>query len=543
MKMVKSLILGSAAGLLAMSGAQAADLPVKAKAVEYVKICSLYGAGFWYIPGTDTCIKLSGYLRVDVLANTNSDDTGNTSGAGGAKNRFTNGYTWRSREDLTIDTRTATEYGVVRTFFDATFSWTTGTYAGNGTGATVYEPIGPSPFSSAPNNANAGAVAGGTVGVYYAFIQFAGFTMGKAISPFSAPWTNYPGNNFDGLVGGGGTVTGVNQFIYTAQFGNGVSGTIGVQDQVAYYQAGVQNLGATAVIPGTGGVISATGAASVAGGTAALGAFGGSDYAGTIAPDIIGVLKVDQAWGLFQASVAAHDNHVAYYGATEVTGHPGDRWGWAGQLALSIKTPFLGAGDVVNVQGVYTDGATRYNIQDLAAQAGANTIYGGTGLAGAYQSVGFGIAPDTVFATGFQQQLVQTWGMRGGFTHNWDPYWNSSIYGAWASVHYNGTAKTLICGVGGLVGGSFRGTLNPAGSGTAVTSCDPDYNIAQLGFITRWTPVKNLTFSGDVTFTHLDQKMAGTVVAPGATIGKPALVYELKDQNTVLLLLRAQRNW
>ena len=69
MKMVKSLILGSAAGLVAMSGAQAADLPVKAKAVEYVRICSLYGAGFFYIPGTDTCIKLGGYLRVDTTFN------------------------------------------------------------------------------------------------------------------------------------------------------------------------------------------------------------------------------------------------------------------------------------------------------------------------------------------------------------------------------------------------------------------------------------------------------------------------------------------
>jgi hypothetical protein len=39
---------------------------VKAKAVEYVRICSLYGAGFFYIPGTDTCIKLGGYLRVDL---------------------------------------------------------------------------------------------------------------------------------------------------------------------------------------------------------------------------------------------------------------------------------------------------------------------------------------------------------------------------------------------------------------------------------------------------------------------------------------------
>src|SRR3954463_8223436 len=66
MKMVKSLVLGSAAALVAMGGAQAADLPVKAKAVEYVRICSLYGAGFWYIPGTDTCIKLGGYLRVDT---------------------------------------------------------------------------------------------------------------------------------------------------------------------------------------------------------------------------------------------------------------------------------------------------------------------------------------------------------------------------------------------------------------------------------------------------------------------------------------------
>jgi hypothetical protein len=52
MKMVRSLILGSTAAFAAMSGAQAADLPVKAKAVEYVRVCSLYGAGFFYIPGT-----------------------------------------------------------------------------------------------------------------------------------------------------------------------------------------------------------------------------------------------------------------------------------------------------------------------------------------------------------------------------------------------------------------------------------------------------------------------------------------------------------
>ncbi len=88
MKMVKSLILGSAAGLIAMSGAQAADLPVKAKAVEYVRICSLYGAGFFYIPGTDTCIKLGGYLRVDTTFNGSIYDQPAWSGDLGQRNRY-----------------------------------------------------------------------------------------------------------------------------------------------------------------------------------------------------------------------------------------------------------------------------------------------------------------------------------------------------------------------------------------------------------------------------------------------------------------------
>ncbi|UGY12184.1 porin [Bradyrhizobium septentrionale] len=517
MKMVKGLLLGSVAALIASSGAQAADLPVKAKAVEYVKVCSLYGPGFYFIPGTDTCIKLGGYLRVDVLANTNSDASGNTSGAGGAQNRFTNGYTWRSREDLNVDTRTATEYGVVRTYFDAVFSWTSDTYGGQGNGATVYSPIG---TAAAPNNATSGGVAAGTVGVYYAFIQFAGFTMGKAVSQFSAPWTNYPGNNFDGLVGGGGTVTGVNQFTYTAQFGNGVSLSLSAQDQSAYYQAGVQNLGVL--------------------GTGSLGAYGASDYAGTIAPDLVAAVKVDQAWGLFQASFAAHDNHAAYYGGTELTGHPDDKWGWAGQLALSIKNIPTGPGDTINIQGVYTDGATRYNIQDLSI-AGAITYFGGTNVPGAYQSIGFGMAPDSVFVNGGQQQLIQTWGMRGAYVHNWSPNWNTSVYGAYAGIRYNDTAKSAICGPGGNgVGGSFGAVFGTAG----LTSCNPDYNIAQIGTQTQWTPVKNLTFSADLTYTHLDQKYAGTITYPGsASIGKPATVYELKDQDTVTLLLRAQRNW
>jgi hypothetical protein len=202
-----------------MSGAQAADLPVKAKAVEYVRICSLYGAGFFYIPGTDTCIKLGGYLRVETAFNS-SHYSGAYSGQLGAHNRLTNYYSARSSQNLTVDTRTATEYGVVRTFFDANFSWTTGSYADLGTGAPTY-----SAAVGNVGNPSDGGIAGGSVSVNYAFIQSAGFTIGRTISAFDAPWVNYPANNFDGLVGGSGSTNGVNPLTYTAQFGNGVSAT------------------------------------------------------------------------------------------------------------------------------------------------------------------------------------------------------------------------------------------------------------------------------------------------------------------------------
>jgi len=246
---------------------------------------------------------------------------------------------------------------------------------------------------------------------------------------------------------------------------------------------------------------------------------------------VLGQIRVDQAWGLAQIAVAAHDNHVAYYGPTEITGHPGDKWGFAVQGALSIKNIPTGAGDTINVQGVYTDGASRYNFQSFAATS--YSMYGSSGLAGAYQSVAFAGVADTVFAPGLSQTTVKTWGMRGAYTHNWDAYWNTGIYGAYGAVRYGSTGSALIC-----AGIAATGIL------TAGSTCNPDFNIAQVGLITRWTPVKNLTFSGEVTYSHLDQKYSGSVVAPAvASTAKPGAVYELKDQNTVSMLLRAQRNW
>ncbi len=77
---IKSLLLGSAAALAVVSGAQAADAIVAAEpeAVEYVRVCDAYGTGYFYIPGTETCLKIEGYVRfqVDFSAGDTADNGG-----------------------------------------------------------------------------------------------------------------------------------------------------------------------------------------------------------------------------------------------------------------------------------------------------------------------------------------------------------------------------------------------------------------------------------------------------------------------------------
>lgn len=518
MAKLKLILLISAAGLSTLSVAQAADLPIKAKAIEYLKICSLYGAGFYYMPGTDTCLKLGGYLRVETALNSGGHYNGQFTSVAAAHNQLTNHYSARSRANFNIDTRTATGYGTVRTYFEAVYTWTSGSYngLGNTPNGTVYTGS-PAVLNAGGaligglGNPNDGGIAGGGMGVYFAFIQFAGFEIGKSVSQFDAPWTNYPGNNFDQLVGGSGATNGVNQFTYTADFGQGVTASISAEDPVAFLQAANVNLSGGSA----GGMIG--------------GSYGSNNIAGTRSPNLVGTVRAKGKRGLFQASVAAHNNNAGYYGATEITGHPADKWGWAAQVALSISNIPTGPGDEINMQAVYTDGATRYNFQSLAAIG--YSMFGGTSLAGAYQSIGFAQAPDTVFVNGSAQETVKTWGFRGAYTHNWDAYWNTAIYGAYAQVRFGTLGTTAIC-------------ANMVGLLALTGNCDPNFAIGQLGIITRWTPVKKFVFSADLNWSRLDQKYTGTVTAPQvSSTAKPAAIYELKDQNSITLLLRAQRNW
>ena len=159
---------------------------------------------------------------------------------------------------LTIDTRTATEYGVVRTFGQGDFQFNN-FGSSNPTTLTAF----PAGVSNALNIAG-----GGYVAVEYVFIQFAGFTFGKSSSAYSTPWNGFPGNINASLLGGNNTDTGVNNIQYTAEFGNGVSASIGLDDPTVWNRTAVYNLGIPSAIGANG--------------------TGANAYAGTHAPDVVG---------------------------------------------------------------------------------------------------------------------------------------------------------------------------------------------------------------------------------------------------------------
>ncbi|GLK81117.1 porin [Methylopila turkensis] len=243
MKLVKSLVLGSAAAFVGMTGAQAADLP-GAEPVEYVKVCDAYGAGFFYIPGTDTCLLIGGLVRGDYSVG----EVVRTIGGGSSKPANNTGF--RARARLWFDARTETEYGTVRTYIRAQFQRDSGNQSGS-TAATA---------------------VGGDDSVFdKAFVQFAGLTAGLTDSF----WDFKPYPTFTNPFISDRTLA---VLAYTADFGGGFSASIGIED-------------------GTARRTTATGGA---------GGPGFADYREQKYPDIVGNLRVKQGWGEAQLSGFAH---------------------------------------------------------------------------------------------------------------------------------------------------------------------------------------------------------------------------------------------
>ena len=537
MKVIKGLMLGTAAGLVAMTGAQAADLPVKAKPVEYVKICSTYGAGFYFIPGTDTCIKIGGYLRVDLSVNANAQNNPGLNASLGANDRFAHDFISRSRLAFNVDTRTASQYGVVRVFGQSFWQFDTFSTGGGVNAAAVNA-------SAATGGVNNYTPGNGYVAVDQVFLQFAGFTFGKSFSARSTPWNGITANqNTRHNYGGPDYGVGVNNIQYTYQWGNGISTSIGVDEPVVF---GRTNLG-NVLAPST---TAAAGASNVA----FLGTVGGSGsilgYAGQSLPDIGGNFKIDQAWGVFTVAGGIHEVKATYYNTAlvgpagtflgELSGHPETRIGGSATVGLQFKQVPTGPGDRLTFDATYARGDTKQVISSTSASP--NFAIFGSGISGAtYQSVGFGFTSDGIYSgtnngNGTQIQLTTAYGFRGGYIHNWSPQWQSSVWGGYSSIRYNGTATALYCTQYGRTVGGLNTTY----------TCNPDFNVAQVGFRTGWTPVAGLTFSAEVLYVGLDQKFGGqtgVAVTPAATLAKPPAIYNFRDQDTVSVNFRAQRNF
>jgi len=129
--------------------------------------------------------------------------------------------------------------------------------------------------------------------------------------------------------------------------------------------------------------------------------------------------------------------------------------------------------------------------------------------------------------------LTKAWGVRGGFNHNWNPYWTTGLFGSYSQVLYGGTVGDLT-----TAKGAYCAAFAVSHPGLGVTyTCDPSFSAAELGVTTSWTPLKNLTFTGEVMWFRLDTKFAGASTF-GAGAPKPVATYEFKDQDAFHMRFR-----
>jgi hypothetical protein len=509
MNSVKTLLLGTAAGLVAVAGAQAADMPVKAAPVNYVKICSLYGDGFYYIPGTDTCLKLGGYLRVQAEYNMGGGGVPVGDSAGGelVQGRFTRDFTndvnYRVRGVTSWDIRQQTEYGTLRTY-----------------------------IRFGVENTTPAATGGGTTAVAFwdrAFIQFAGFTVGRSQSFFDLFTYGGAYSYHNVRVSGDTGASGQNLWAYTAQFGNGFSGTLSLEDP-ATRKGGTVDL-ATGGFPLVPSVTLPVDSAFTIQGGGVAGPFGFR------VPDIIANLRVDQAWGFAGISAALHDASGAYYGINNVNnGHPADKYGWA--LAGGAKFNLPG-GDMIGFNVCYTEGAPGFCTNNAVW-----TLYKNS------NSVGVGWIADGIFDTGTNIELTKVWSALAGYEHIWNPKWRTSVFGGYVNVQYGSAAANGILqhtpGALAACGVAPVGTVNSAVTGVTLlpgNSCSPNQSFWEAGTRTQWNPVAQLDIGMEVLYSARNTAFKGVANLP-ANGSRPAVINGIiDDQNVWSAMFRWQRNF
>ena len=496
MKVIKSLLLGSTAAVAGVAVAQAADLPSrKAAPAEYVKICDAYGAGFFYIPGTDTCLRVGGYVRAEYIwdqsglaftvpsfkangfALTPSNSTIIPSGV-----QDQTGFLGRGR--LEMDARTQSPFGTARTLIGLRAQATSGVYtnadnalAGNFTGQ-----------------------GGGTaITVENAIIQFAGFTFGRTTGEV---FSFMPAFNYNSFANAG-YPGGINLLTYTATFGGGFSGTIGIEDRAGQnYSVNPGYIG-TANVGGAAPFSSVPNQAAFAGGSAS--GVGGAVTNGPFTwPVLAANLRVDQSWGALQVMGRVQQNAVTTnYAAAVITGgNPNvtlTQTGWAIGAGIKLNLPMLAAGDTLYATAAYANG-------DLDALTGfstsASTSNAGKELNGLQRiDRDIYLTPSAINAGGactgavagnltsacWATEQTTGWSTAAWFTHYWTPTLRSVLLASYVSLTPGSRTQNTDWTVGGL----------------------SKANEFRIGGQLVWSPVKDLDIGGELSYERLNANLTG----------------------------------
>jgi hypothetical protein len=218
---VKAILVSSLFALMALSsvGANAAGFPENEPAHTHVRVCDPYGIGFVYVPGTETCMRISGYIQSDFGLGEKGKPFSGVHWIGN-DGRWNDTYWTRMRASLRVDARSETELGTLRSFVEVLFNH------GNSATSATYDPATDS-WSGAEYSYKHSQI------LNKAFIELGGFTLGRTDSVF-ASWTNFGGLVFFDTGYFGGTVLGygdikTNLISYTHDFGGGLSAVLSLE--------------------------------------------------------------------------------------------------------------------------------------------------------------------------------------------------------------------------------------------------------------------------------------------------------------------------
>ncbi len=300
----------AAAAVVGLAGtAQAADLAKKAPAAaNYVKVCDAYGAGFFYIPGSETCLRVGGFVRFQGTVNAASRNWSVQHNAGGWS-RNQHGIGTLARGDIQIDARTNTELGLLRSYMEVIADSTS--YGGAGTNTYLYQ----------------------------GYIQFAGLTAGRAQSFFDF-LSQYTLSSTATMLSNAQ----VNLLAYTFSFGNGISASLSIEDPSTSSTGNPLTSVNLRRSPYNAGV---------------------SGYGGVHTPDLVANVNVSQAWGSAQISGVLHDDLVA----TGALSNDSSKVGFAVLGGVKVNLPMLGAKDQFGIQAAYAKGANGYVLSGWQAVA------------------------------------------------------------------------------------------------------------------------------------------------------------------------------